>query len=115
MRTTKLINFNDMSDYASDLICPRCGGTHLIHTGVTIYDRKEDEDEVTKIEVRNVLISKTKVSNSVSGNPSGRRDGLAIQFYCEECSPDRANDVIELTIAQHKGSTEMAWRFSPLT
>lgn len=46
-------------------------------------------------------------------NPSSRRDGLVISFTCEQCSRDDPGDVIELTIAQHKGSTEIGWRFSP--
>ena len=40
-------------------------------------------------------------------NPSIRRHGMAIAFSCEHCG-----DGFELTIAQHKGSTEFAWRLA---
>lgn len=42
--------------------------------------------------------------NTVSGNPSARRDGLAIRFTRENSKMD------ELTFAQHKGETMVAWR-----
>jgi hypothetical protein len=48
-----------------------------------------------------------------SGNPSSRRQGLAIRFFCEGCGGADSDDIIELTVAQHKGSTELAWRYSP--
>jgi hypothetical protein len=38
---------------------------------------------------------------------------MAIQFECEQCGGGADDDWIELTIAQHKGSTEIGWRFTP--
>ena len=53
------------------------------------------------------------VPSSRSRNPSSRRSGMAIQFECEQCGGGTEEDGIELTIAQHKGSTEIGWRFTP--
>ncbi|HXU03825.1 MAG TPA: hypothetical protein VN903_22825, partial [Polyangia bacterium] len=38
-------------------------------------------------------------------NPSGRRDGIAIDLWCESCKEGST-----LTIAQHKGMTAIGWR-----
>jgi hypothetical protein len=89
------------------LECPLCPGTYgyLHHGAVTIYHRHEDEPLVTKIEVSKGEALTSKVDNSYSGNPSLRRHGLAICFECEHCG-----QTSELTIAQHKGGSLIAWR-----
>ena len=46
-----------------------------------------------------------EIDSKRSGNPSLRRHGLAICFECEFCGR-----TIELTIAQHKGQSLLAWR-----
>jgi hypothetical protein len=51
------------------------------------------------------------VPSDGSGNPSGRRDGLSIKFWCEGCK-GVDEDILELTISQHKGSTLLGWRYS---
>lgn len=91
--------------YENYLICPRCRSEYLHHGELTIYDRGEDAARVTKIEVRNQSAQISKVNNAESGNPSPRRDGLAIEFRCEHCDGS-----LELTIAQHKGQSFIAWR-----
>jgi hypothetical protein len=40
---------------------------------------------------------------------------IRIRFWCEGCCPENSADVIELKIAQHKGSTEIGWRYTPKT
>ena len=47
----------------------------------------------------------SEIDNKGSGNPSWRRHGLAICFECEFCGRTS-----ELTIAQHKGQSLLAWR-----
>jgi len=107
------------------LPCPCCGelcGLH--HTGVDVYERNEDSEYVTKTEVRSLVdqcdivseeisgpssvshqLNVSHIKNEGSGNPSARRHGLAIHFYCEHCG-----DGIELTLAQHKGHSTLEWR-----
>jgi hypothetical protein len=89
------------------LVCPHCHDSHsCLHHGVlTVYHRREDESRLTRIGVRNGSALIERVDSDGSGNPSSRRDGLAIHFYCELCDLSS-----ELTIAQHKGQTLLAWR-----
>ncbi|MDE4619650.1 hypothetical protein [Sinorhizobium meliloti] len=98
------------SNRTSDLKCPNCGGSHLHHIKVAVYDRSEDAAQVTKTVVANGRASMDKVDSLSSGNPSTRRDGIVVSFECETC-PAGKDGPLELTIAQHKGSTEIGWRF----
>ena len=71
------------------------------HSVVDVFERGEDEPEHTKVHVdgNNVIISRGK-----NGNPSLRRDGLSIFFWCETCENHP-----KLNIYQHKGSTYIQW------
>lgn len=86
------------------LCCPECGAVWLHHSEVTVYSRPEEDGPVTSTRVHSdasvrVLPGKWK------GNPSSRRDSVAIRFSCEHCNVDA-----ELTIAQNKGQTHLQWR-----
>ena len=99
----------------ANLLCPRCGNSYLHHRGVVAYDRSEDAETVLKTSVEVGKTTVQLVAQADSGNPSSRRDGLVIQFWCENCGGgDDGSSVIELTVAQHKGETEVAWRFTPM-
>jgi hypothetical protein len=99
----------------ANLLCPRCGNSYLHHRGVVAYDRSEDAETVLKTSVEVGKTTVQLVAQADSGNPSSRRDGLVIQFWCENCGGgDDGSSVIELTLAQHKGETEVAWRFTPM-
>jgi hypothetical protein len=102
----KLVNSGQQSD--------RCDSFYLHQKGIVIFDRSEDADSVVKITAEGSKVTTEVVPSHGSGNPSSRRDGLAIQFWCEGCGGGKSEDTIELTIAQRKGMTEMAWRFTPL-
>jgi hypothetical protein len=93
---------------ASDLLCPRCGADYLHHNRVTTYDRSEDAPQVIETTFAG---GKVSIDTSSAGldNPSKRRDGLIIEFSCEICG----EAPIQLYIAQHKGATEIGWRFDP--
>jgi hypothetical protein len=93
--------------YDNFLNCPRCGGRHLHHNQVTVYDRNEDAPRVTKIEVRDGSALVTRADSCASANPSDRRNGVAIEFWCEDC--DRHS---ELCVTQHKGGSFVGWRAS---
>jgi hypothetical protein len=92
-----------------DLACPQCGSEYLHHTGAVFFNRGEDADSVVKIVVEGAT-STTSV-DAGADNPSSRRHGMFIKFDCEQCSTP--GDVLQLNIAQHKGSTELSWTFSP--
>jgi hypothetical protein len=87
------------------LICPSCGIENL-HVNKTFnYSRGEDKKIVqrtTQDAGGNVKIE--HVDNVESGNPSDRRDGLKIQFYCE------AGCMVTLSMAQHKGNMFFKWQ-----
>ena len=100
---------------SANLPCPRCGSDYLHHRGVTAFDRSEDAETVLRTSVGVGKTSVALVPQADSGNPSVRRDGLVIQFWCEHCNGgDDGDSTIELTLAQHRGATEIAWRFTPL-
>jgi hypothetical protein len=88
------------------LCCPSCGSDYLHHGDVTIFERVEDPPgaRVTTVSASGCL---TRMTDG-KGNPSSRRDGLTIQFWCEGCSSRPV-----LRIAQHKGSTFLDWEVEP--
>ena len=97
---------------AHNLRCPRCGSDYLHHYAVTMYERGEDEGKVVRTHIENGATT-TEIVSSTAGNPSSRRHGMTVSFTCETC-PDRDDrPLIELTIAQHKGNTEIGWRHAP--
>jgi hypothetical protein len=102
----------DNSDGNDDgvLCCPRCfqhdGSRGNLHeVGVVVYDRDEDA-ALTKVTA--VRAGVAGLPSATCGNPSRRRDGLAIEFECEQCG-----DGLCLTITQHKGDTLVAWQVRP--
>lgn len=94
----------------SDLHCPRCDGQHLHHSRIIAFDRDEDAADVTRVEVVGSKVAMDRIANADTENPSSRRDGVVITFWCENCGDDK---LIRLNIAQHKGSTQMSWSFTP--
>lgn len=93
------------------LKCP-CGSDLVHHDSVEVFERTEDADAGVRVRVSGVDVgwrnekppdrcpAAVRVDTSLDGNPSARRQGIAIHFWCEEC---RGRFV--LTIAQHKGMT----------
>ena len=65
------------------LLCPRCKSTYLHHTGIIVSDRSEDEKwcQETKIDRDGTTVNRTPGNY----NPSPRRDGMIIKFWCENC------------------------------
>lgn len=91
----KLDNYED--GWGAELLCPNCGFNYLHHDRVEIFERSED---ATLGLLVTVAEGKVTMETSLSGNPSSRRNGLTVHFWCEGC---KATPV--LTIAQHKGNT----------
>lgn len=107
-RRTDQIVTQPYGDGVAELVCPRCGSLGLHHAQVVVYDRAEDAPEVT---ITTVINSGCEVVPHSQGteNPSSRRDGIAIRFWCEVCG----QDPIDLTLGQHEGGTQIGWRFIP--
>jgi hypothetical protein len=87
------------------LTCPACGSNNLHHDRVLVFSRDEDAEATTVTEVTSERTVIATTPSRAANNPSSRRDGLAIKFWCENCSAKP-----ELTIAQHKGETQIGWR-----
>lgn len=90
-------------DTDDTLTCPHCESEYLHQRVVTVYDRSEDENTVLETTVSKGRTTVARTSGV--SNPSDRRQGLSIRFYCEGCGLP-----VELTLAQHKGVTRISWR-----
>jgi len=87
----------------NELICPRCDNNYLHHERVTVFDRPEDNPMTRVVRIDNE-VNVSMATSYDCGNPSSRRDGLSINFWCENCGYN-----LLLQIAQHKGNTHMSW------
>lgn len=90
------------------LCCPACGNGYIHHEDVLVFSRRTEDapSQLTRV----VAGGMAMVGDSGQGrNPSSRRDGIAIRFWCEGCGADD----FELTIEQHKGNTFVGWRDGP--
>jgi len=104
------VGFQITDGYSEDewlLHCPACGEEYLHHTQVETFVRQEDEKEgihtttdFTDASQANSIKGRVSVDRIMVGNPSCRREGLVITFYCEMCS-----HISKLKIFQHKGQT----------
>lgn len=78
------------------LVCPMCGGECLHHSGVMSFVRDQEDGEARRYGYGSWP--------TALSNPSARRDGTVIQFYCETCPATPM-----LCIAQHKGESLVYW------
>lgn len=83
------------------LSCPVCHEGFLHHHVVEVFDR--EQDAATGIHVT-VAEGDAKVDNNMRHNPSRRRNGVRIEFWCETC-----NAKPRLDLVQRKGSTLLSW------
>lgn len=79
------------------LVCPECSSTYLHHQQIEIFQRQEDATAGLHVKIHKLT---SMTDQNLVGNPSGRRSGLRIEFWCEECQVTSV-----LSIAQHKGQT----------
>lgn len=86
------------------LICPHCGVFYLHHGKIEVYDRDEDDLVSLKVTIGSPLKTATCAIVDSLENPSKRRDGMRIHFWCEGCDKQPT-----LAIVQHKGITYMYW------
>lgn len=87
--------------YEYNLLCPHCNGNNMHQHTVGIYNRDEDATKGTHVEVTK---DKVTIDSKLDGNPSLRRQGLSIAFWCEHCDGEYI-----FNIYQHKGLTLMGW------
>ena len=121
----KEVEFSD--GYERELVCPHCGSNYLHHYGFTDYERNEDEKTSSVVDCGAALFNEDGTKYTVFGrddgspglggnlqvfsdldsfrNPSSRRNGIVIKFWCELCP-----HISLLCIAQHKGCSQMYWR-----
>lgn len=91
----------------SALRCPSCGNDYLHHERVTVFDTLEDNSARFR-KTRVTSIEGDEVNHRVvttDQNPSARSNGVAIEFWCENC-----DHISELTLAQHKGNSYLVLR-----
>jgi hypothetical protein len=90
--------------YAANVIkCPNCDGIHLHQGKITAYCREREDHTVGTV----LIIEKDLASHEpsdMSENPSPRRNGMTIDFDCEECDAEP-----RLAIYQHMGCTYVQW------
>lgn len=84
-------------DTGAKMQCPHCKETYLHHDKVEIFERLEDQDNGIHAIVEGGILS---IDSNLEENPSARRHGLIINFWCECCKGKST-----LTISQHKGNT----------
>ncbi len=81
----------------AELLCPKCDLNFLHHDKVEVFECGEDAKQGVHVTVTD---GSAITDTSLEGNPSLRRHGLNVHFWCESCS---AKSV--LSISQHKGVT----------
>jgi hypothetical protein len=91
-------------EHGVGLVCPGCGCSNLHHDQVDVYAR-DAEDSPTGYHATVTAGAGLRLLNNMTDNPSSRRDGLRVLFWCEQCPA-----LSELTIVQHKGTTYLAMR-----
>lgn len=93
------------SDTGDDwrVVCPKCGFEYVHHDDgpVEVWQRFEDTDDPGY-----AVLSGGRGVRAISPaeNPSLRRSGIRLHFWCEGCGEKFA-----LTFAQHKGETFVNW------
>ena len=101
-----------------EILCPCCGDRNLHIKNSEVYHRIDGEDSVTLRTRINPFGGKVFTSRDRSKqNPSPRRDGLRLNFRCENCEyglNGHSNGLPQsLEIFQHKGVTHMRWSPTP--
>ncbi len=89
---------DDVMGLGGTLFCPSCGGNYLHHNHIDTYFRHKEDSAVGLAVTSESQF--TTVENGQIGNPSPRRDGIRIKFWCENCDATPS-----MVIVQHKGST----------
>ena len=94
------------------LECPECQHGFMHQCGIEVFTRnKEDAIRGTNVNIDQTgSVDVGELASRDDGNPSARRDGMRIKFWCEACR--NKDDPHELVISQHKGREEIYWERS---
>lgn len=79
--------------------CAHCDSEYVHHDIVEVFERTREDGPTLRAEIQKGQVT---VDRDGTGNPSSRRHGLAVGFWCEQCDGRTV-----LTLAQHKGQTEL--------
>lgn len=109
------------NDEYGSLNCPTCSGNNLHQGAVHVWQRYTEDAVTGTYTCADHKSSRVQAEADMGGNPSIRRDGMTIEFECENCSGSSApheNPVNQkknyLHIVQHKGTTYLSWNNLPL-
>lgn len=100
------------------LYCPNCGGMAMHQSVIEVWNRAEDAETGTYFRVLDDHVKVTTNPVLMQQNPSSRRQGMSIWFWCEKCSLTETGldgPPVILDIVQHKGMTILSWRPFPPT
>ncbi len=106
----KYVNDDAIKLDCGNLCCPRCGDAFGLHSaGVEVWGRSHDAAQglhvsINEVEFKPALVATTDLED----NPSSRRQGISVRFWCEQCAAGFA-----LTFAQHKGSEIVTFEEHP--
>ena len=93
----------DSNGFDTTILCPHCDDPYTHHGRVDVFNRF-GEDSPGGIHTT-AYSGGTVVSTDIERNPSSRRDGIEIHFWCESCEAR-----FVLGIVQHKGCTYLSTR-----
>ena len=105
-------------DAGNVLLCPKCKEEFLHQDLVEVFFREKEDcnRDSCCVHIRVGTEKRFSLINSdMDRNPSYRRDGLLIRFWCEECTDPYGTPSAEqpeyfwLAIYQHKGCTFFEW------
>jgi hypothetical protein len=112
IKITENVNIESYDDSKGLLLCPSCGEGNLHSEKVTTFNRNEDDKICLVMESDIEGPSSMSMSRAAPDNPSLRRHGISISFWCEHCNPG-VDGLVHLKIAQHKGASQIWWEFFP--
>lgn len=103
---TKQVKIKDLSYFT--LLCPAPGcNDHNLHQEAVRVEARPNEDgpgTIVQIDSTSMHVEAAKPDEFI-----GRRNGVMIDFWCENCSGPDEHPIHTLVIVQHKGMTFVSW------
>lgn len=93
--------------YYDVMLCPFCDDNNVHHQSVTVYERDSEDGESVYLYSGDQSPAWRDCSQNYA-NPSDRRNGLGIKFWCE------SGHEWVMYLAQHKGETHITYEFLKL-